>query len=63
MTDMPPTPHGLGKRVRDVFDCGREGVVIESNPAATLIEFEEEGAGGRFTHRKWLPTRHWAPVS
>ena len=55
---MTETTHQVGQRVRSVFDES-EGVVIESKPDATLIEFEESDKGERFTHRKWLPTRHW----
>lgn len=57
MSDTPPFQ--AGSRVRSLFDDDREGVVIESNASATLIEFEDEEAGQRFTHRKWLPTQHW----
>jgi hypothetical protein len=51
--------HQAGQRVRSTFDDKREGVVIESNARATLIEFEDEDEGKPFTHRKWLPTQHW----
>jgi hypothetical protein len=51
--------HNAGQRVRSIFEDEREGVVIESNARSTLIEFEDEEDGVRFTHRKWLPTRHW----
>lgn len=50
--------HQVGQRVRSVFD-DREGIVVESNADATLIEFEDEEDGRRFTHQKWLPTQHW----
>ena len=62
MTDPTLISHQTGLRVRSVFDDGREGVVIESNPRATLIEFEDVEGGKRYTHRKWLPTRHWAVI-
>lgn len=61
MTDRISTPHQVGQIVRSIFD-ERQGIVIESNPRATLIEFEEEEDGERYTHRKWLPTLHWTPV-
>ena len=60
MTDTTSTPHQKGQRVRSVFADKYEGVVIESNPRATLIEFEDEEDGERYTHRKCLPTHHWA---
>lgn len=52
------TLHQPGQRVRSTFD-EREGVVVEGNERATLIEFEEIEFGVRFKHRKWLPTTHW----
>lgn len=60
---MTPNTHVPGQRVRDIFD-GREGVVIESNQRATLIEFDDYCEVERypFKHRKWLPTRHWKSV-
>jgi hypothetical protein len=58
---MTAEPHNVGQRVRSIFD-EREGVVIESDPVRTLIEFEDEDQGEPFKHRKWLPTRHWEPV-
>lgn len=61
MNDPTTMPHQVNHRVRSVFD-EREGVVVESNMRATLIEFEENEDGERFTHRKWLPTRDWAPL-
>lgn len=53
--------HKPGQRVRSVFDDHREGVVIEGDEARTLIEFEDydEDEQESYTHRKWLPTRHW----
>ena len=57
MTDTPT--HQVGSRVLSVFNDKREGVVIESNATATLIEFEDQEYGAPYTHRKWLPTRHW----
>lgn len=62
MTETPSMLHQAGQRVRSVFDDEREGVVIESNTTGTLIEFEDEEDGERYTHRKWLPTRHWVPA-
>ena len=65
--------HPVGARVRSVFkdipdaqfpDRLPDGVVIESDPTRTLIEFEEydEDEGRNYTHRKWLPTRHWRAI-
>lgn len=51
--------HQQGRRVRSIFNDQREGVVVESNARATLIEFEDEENGEHYTHRKWLPTQHW----
>lgn len=57
---MTSEHHVAGQRVRSIFD-DREGVVVESDPVKTLIEFQDydEAEGAPFTHRKWLPTRHW----
>lgn len=60
MTDT--STHQVGSRVCSVFSDKREGIVIESDPRATLIEFEDEEDGERYTHQKWLPTRHWAAI-
>lgn len=62
--------HRKGQRVRCIFDESREGVVIESDATRTLIEFEDyedvtcslSDGGGHYTHRKWLPARHWRPA-
>ena len=61
-TTTDAAPHQVGQRVRYICRDEREGVVIESNARGTLIEFEDEEDGKRYTHRKWLPTQHWAAV-
>ena len=60
---MNSTVHSPGRRVRSIFD-EREGVVIESDPTRTLIEFDDydEDEKRPFKHRIWLPTRHWTAV-
>lgn len=57
--NLNETSHKVGQRVRSVFSDEREGVVIESDATHSFIEFEDEDGGVPFTHRKWLPTRHW----
>lgn len=59
MKTTGPLRHQVGQRVRSILSDGREGVVIETDDRATLIEFEDEEGGKPYTHRKWLPTRHW----
>ncbi len=51
----------VGQRVKSIFEDGRQGVVVEIRPGAILIEFEDYDEDERrpFTHRKWLPARHW----
>lgn len=70
---MTDAPHPVGQRVRTIFDherSSREGVVIASEGRrggkfAILIEFEDwdEDEERPFTHRKWLPSHHWVPIS
>jgi hypothetical protein len=58
---MTEQVHQVGKRVRSIFDDRREGVVIEVLPDRILIEFEayDEDEREHYTHRLWLPSRHW----